>query len=192
MPIKFDKDGNLKSMNSSTTCKYNPAYPEMFLEHCKKGKTVVQFCRDISVGRDTFDSWCKTYPEMGEAKILGKQYAEAYWLDLADCHQEQESESVQLNMTLYRWTMGGRFGHGPIKKPKIKTSAADILGSFAEIAKAFQEGKISVQEFAILSDALVKVTGLVQHEKMSKDLEELKAFAEKTKAERVGESEETV
>lgn len=89
-----------------------------FLEHCRLGGSIPEFCLSEDIDRDTFDNWCKRYPHMQAAKIKGKQLAEGYWMKLGRDHIVTETRKVgkatittKFDTNLYKFIMGGRFGH---------------------------------------------------------------------------------
>jgi len=116
--MKFDKGGKLKKVNKHTATKFTTTTIERFLEHCKRGGTIVEFCRDEKVARSTFDDWVKAYPLMKVAKEMGKVWAEGWWLAQARQHLVTETErhedytvTKKFDTSLYKYYMSGRFGH---------------------------------------------------------------------------------
>lgn len=192
MPIKYDKNGNLKTINKKTTSAYCADYPKRFIEHSKQGKTTLEFCCEIGVIRETFDNWVEKYPELKEAKILGKQYAEQWWLDVGQRHLVVEEEGEKLETNLYKFIVAGRFGHRNKRKTKFEIDVTQLVSSLQNLASSCAKGDIDVDDFAKLSDGLVKAATLQQHEKMSRDIEELKRIAEKNQSERIGDAEEDI
>lgn len=190
MPIKYDKNGNLKTVNKKTTTQYSSAYPALYIEHCKQGKSSAQFCRDVNICRETLNDWCNRYPEMGKARQLGKLFAEAWHLDLAHDHLISYEDGPQLNTVLYKFLVGGRFGHSGRSKPRnVNLNTKDLCGSMQVLIQARQEGRVDSTDFAILADALLKAATLEQHEVLSKEVKELKELAYKNNSERIGEIE---
>lgn len=112
--IKYDKNGKVKTVNEKTTTKYHGSYPEKYLEHCKNGGAIPQFCRKLMISRVTFDEWCSKYPEMMKAKVMGKIIAEGWWLDQAQQHlviTNTKESNTKFDTALYKHYMGGRFGY---------------------------------------------------------------------------------
>jgi hypothetical protein len=188
--LKYDRDGNVKTVNKKTTTQYNAKYPALFIEHCKQGKTTVEFCAEMGICRDTFDEWSSRYPDMGHAKKMGKLAAEAWYLEQARNNLVSYEDSAQLDTTLYKFIVGGRFGHTSKRRPKFEIDVTQLVESLQSLAKSCAKGDIDVNDFAKLSDGLVKAATLQQHETMSKDIEGLKLIAEKNQSARIGDTEE--
>jgi len=105
----------MAKINPKTATKYHGGIPKEYIEHCKKGGAVSQFCLKYEVCRATFDNWCANYPTMMEAKLIGKHLAEGWWVTQAQnhliIHNEQDCGTTKFDTTLYKFIMSGRFGH---------------------------------------------------------------------------------
>lgn len=190
MPIKYDKNGKLKTVNRKTITTFQADYSAKLRKHYMEGKATVQFCRDIGIGRRTFDDWVDKYPEFKKAKEDGRVFAEAAWLDKADCYVISHYEGEQLDTNLYKFIVAGRFGHRNKIKSKIpKLDPNRLMESMQILMSAWSEGKIDKEEYIALTDSLMKAATLQQHEVMAKDVEDLKKLAYKNKSERIGETE---
>ena len=102
------------TINPKTTTKYNKDIIPDFLELCGKGGSVPEFCRLKMISRDAFDGWCDKYPAMAEAKRVGKIIAEGWWIEKArECliTYNNKDETTKFDTNLYKFIMGGRFGH---------------------------------------------------------------------------------
>ncbi len=104
-----------KTVNPKTNTKFTGTTPQEFLDHCAMGGSVPEFCLHKMISRTTFDTWCDTYPQMKEAKKSGKILAEGWWLqkgrDHLVTHSSKESGTTRFDTNLYKFIMGGRFGH---------------------------------------------------------------------------------
>jgi hypothetical protein len=111
----YDKYGNLKTVNEKTTTKYDAEAPERYLALCREGGSVPEFCRNEMICRRTLDAWCENYPEMKQAKELGKVIAEGWWIEQARnnlvTHSSKEYGTTKFDTNLYKFIAGGRFGH---------------------------------------------------------------------------------
>ena len=105
----------MTKINPKTATKYQANTPELYLEHCRNGGSVAEFCNEMMVSRTTFDTWCLTYPAMTEAKAAGKGIAEGWWIRQARnhliIHNEQDCGTTKFDTSLYKFIMAGRFGH---------------------------------------------------------------------------------
>lgn len=120
--MKFDGTGKRKTVNKHTTTKFSAEMVIKFLELMREGGTIVEFCRQVKISRDTFDSWIEKYPTMASAKAMGKIWAEAWWLLQARDNLVTETEKHEdytvtrhFNTNLYKFIMGGRFSHSSDK-----------------------------------------------------------------------------
>ena len=99
------------TINRKTITKYSGRYPAMYIEHCMEGGSTPEFCNLVRVSYQTFDRWCKIYPAMRRAKEEGKKLAEGWWLSQGRQHLIEDYQGPKLNTSLYKFVMGGRFGH---------------------------------------------------------------------------------
>ena len=131
-----------------TTLKLDGDTHLRFLDHCKNGGSINQFCLAENIRRSTFDNWCRDYEHMQQAKIDGKVFAEAWWVDQAQTHLIEEKDGPKLNTKLYTFVMGGRFGHTSDKDAhdrldKIEAKLTDKLSSLA-VSSESQEPEYEV------------------------------------------------
>lgn len=112
---KYDKDGKLKTVNEKTKTKYDGGAPARLAEHLYGGGSIPQFCRNERICRNTLDAWCEKYPDMQQARIMGKIWAEGWWIQQAQenllTHSSKEHGTDKFNTPLYTFMVGGRFGH---------------------------------------------------------------------------------
>jgi len=105
----------MAKINTKTATKYQANTPELYIEHCRKGGSTAEFCRDMMVSDVTLGTWCKTYPAMAEAKKMGKRIAEGWWLEQARnhlvIHNDQDCGTTKFDTNLYKFIVSGRFGH---------------------------------------------------------------------------------
>lgn len=119
-----------------------------FLDHCKEGGSVAEFCRKEGIGRSTFDNWCHHYPRMKKAREDGRIIAEGWWLEQARKHLIEEKDGPKLNTNLYKFIVGGRFGH---------TSEADLLKRLKEIEERMMQINASTPVSAYAAEAECEV-----------------------------------
>lgn len=104
-----------KNINPSTNTKMTDGIYERFLELCAEGGTVAEFCLQERISRTTFYTWAEKYPHMAEARKMGKDWAEGWWIRQARqhliTHSSKEEGSTRFDASLYKFYMGGRFGH---------------------------------------------------------------------------------
>jgi DNA-binding transcriptional regulator YhcF (GntR family) len=100
-----------KKINPKTKTTFGTERIKRFIALCAQGGSIPEYCLQEMISRTTFDTWCNTYPEMMEAKILGKKIAEGWWVEQGRKHLIEEHHGPKLNTNLYKFIMGGRFGH---------------------------------------------------------------------------------
>lgn len=59
--------------------KYDPAYCEAVVEHCKTGASLTSFAASIDVCRDTITEWAKAHDEFSVAVKRAKAHCAAWW-----------------------------------------------------------------------------------------------------------------
>lgn len=58
---------------------YNEDIPFKLYQAMKEGKSIVRFCSDIDISRDTFYAWVEKYPEFSYSLRVGKEKCEGFW-----------------------------------------------------------------------------------------------------------------
>ena len=56
---------------------YKPQYAQLFVDICKEGEGICDFCIKVDIVRATFYTWVDTHPEFREAFHKGKEYTES-------------------------------------------------------------------------------------------------------------------
>ncbi len=59
--------------------KYDPAFCDDIVEHCKDGSSITSFAASIDVCRDTVTEWAKVHPEFSLAVKRAKAHCGAWW-----------------------------------------------------------------------------------------------------------------
>lgn len=62
--------------------KYKPKYPQMLIEHMKKGNSFESFGAIVHASGETLETWSKKHEAFGLAKQIGKMYELQYWEEL--------------------------------------------------------------------------------------------------------------
>ena len=71
--------------------KYDPAYCEEIVEHCRNGASLTSFAASIGVCRDTITEWTAAHPEFSLAASRAKAACAAWWEQVAR-HNAQTGE----------------------------------------------------------------------------------------------------
>ncbi len=172
----------MAKINPKTTTKYEGTYPGDYLEHCSKGGSTPEFCRLKFIGRETFDEWCKRYPEMMAAKRQGKILAEGWWIEQAKLHlvtySSKDEGSTTFNTNLYKFIMAGRFKHTGERRLKIpKMIPGDYTHNLGVVQKMAACGRFTVSELAAAAKLVTDEILVDQQITMRQDIEELKISA---------------
>ncbi len=168
-----------KKINKSTTSKYQTDYPAEYLKICSTGGGRVDFLAKIGICHNTFVTWCETYPEMEEARVKGKVLAEHWWREQARAHlvtySSKEDGSTNFDSSLYKWTMGGRFGYSSKKKFKFPKLGDDVMKNYQAVLKEAEKGCYEASEVKTAVDIVATGVMIVQNQELVRKVEELQA-----------------
>lgn len=95
--------------------KWSPDIPKKWLDHCREGGSVPEFCLEQDICDKTFYNWCKAHPELAAVCHKGKKLAEGWWMREGRRHLVEHEKGTKLNTNLYKWITSGRFGHSAEK-----------------------------------------------------------------------------
>jgi len=62
--------------------KFKEEYHNQFIEHCAKGGTVVTFCSELNITRDTLYGWKETVPGFSDTFKRARQATNKWWFNL--------------------------------------------------------------------------------------------------------------
>lgn len=93
--------------------KYRPEYDELIVEIMKTGASVVEFCAEVGIDRDTPQEWCKNYESFSLAFTRAKLLCQAWWERQGRTHLEDVTipleESRRFNDRLWTKNVVCRF-----------------------------------------------------------------------------------
>ena len=173
------------TINPHTPTKYSGLFPQEYIDFCSQGGSTPEFCALKKISRQTFDNWCMNYPEMLEAKRVGKTMAEAWWLSQAKEHLVIVNESwkggsltTTFNTNLYRFIMAGRFRHTGERRVRVpKMIPGDYAHNLGVVQKMAHSGKYTVTELAAAAKMVADEMIVDQQVTMRKEIEDLKQIA---------------
>lgn len=163
-PIKYDKSGKRKTVNPHTATKYDGGMPNRYLDLCAKGGTSVEFCAQERIDRRTFEDYCAKYPDMARAKAMGKTLAEGWWIKQARDHLITEtikttdedgnsiSSSKKFDANLYKFYVGGRFGHSGDKT--MRDLARKVIATLEAQGHNIQGAKAPEPEYEEVTEEI--------------------------------------
>lgn len=182
-----------KKINKSTTSKYQGSYPEEYMNLCAQGHGRIEFLAEKRICNNTFLQWCRTYPEMEMARIQGKVLAEACWRMRANEHLVTHSnkfDNVSFDTSLYKFTMGGRFGYSSKKKFPLPTFTSNIMENYVNVMMTANEDRYDIQDIKAAVDIVMAGMAIVEHMEIRKELNDIKAMLGEQKQKVEGRSEQ--
>ncbi len=131
--------------------KYKPEYPALFIQICKDGGSICNFCVAAEIGRQTFYNWLEEHEEFKAAYNIGREYTEE-WLTKTGV----EGMSGQLpgfNATAWSMLMRNKCGMTADRKVAIDfTQCKNALEKQAVLDKRISEGRLTPSEIKHFSD----------------------------------------
>jgi len=66
-------------MSGGRPTKYDPAYCDEVIEHCRDGASLTSFAASIAVARSTINEWMEHHAEFSEAVKVAKAVCASWW-----------------------------------------------------------------------------------------------------------------
>ena len=103
-------------------------HPQDFIEQSKRGRQVIQIATSWEVHRDTLYDWAKKHPDFSDAFKKGRQYCEAFWIDLGQSamlgQAKINGEKIKVDLGFYcfltKATLGWREKDSVINDDEVK------------------------------------------------------------------------
>lgn len=86
--------------------KYRPELCDRLLEMMSDGKSVMQFCSEVGISRDTFYRWTHDNDDFSDTFTRAKAKCEAYW----EAKMQQAMFDRDTNAPLMKFYLANRFG----------------------------------------------------------------------------------
>jgi hypothetical protein len=159
---------------------YNHDYPERLIALLSKGKTIVAFCAEVMVSKQTIYNWLDEHPKFKDAHELGMTLSEQYWLQMG----EDNADNPDFNQNLYMFNLGSRFGISKTRKSrgnkvapkgKIIKNPKNLLDRFNNAVLDFPDGEISHEELDKLASSFMKMADIKEKEELSLRVAEIEA-----------------
>lgn len=88
-------------------------HPDDFILQSEQGKTLAQIAKNWKVDRDTIKEWRKVHPEFSAAVKKGREFAEAWYMDLGQAAMVGRAniggKPVQFNLGVFCWMTKNMF-----------------------------------------------------------------------------------
>lgn len=159
---------------------YKPEHDQLLLDILSEGKTIVSFCAEVMVSKQTFYDWTEKHPTFKVAHEIGMMKAEAYWMKIG----EDNADNPDFNHALYTFQLGSRFGISKTRKSKAKKVAPkgvviknpkNLLDRFNNAILDFPDGEISHEELDKLAAGFMKMADIKEKEELSARVQEIEA-----------------
>lgn len=170
--------------------KYKESFCEELIELGRKGKTTLEAACHFGIMKSTLHDWRKKHEKFGEAYVLFKQLSEQWWLARAQENLVEDPQGAKLNTGLYKFIVGGRFGHTAERRPTLDLSQGDIVKAMETVFQAIANKQVTKDEIGVYSNLLLASANIEQHQTLTKEVEKLRSIADQMYAERTGESDD--
>jgi|SRR6478672_2225363 len=84
-----------------------------FIEQSKQGKTITQIASSWDINLDSLYEWKKVHPKFSEAIKIGRQHAEAWYMNLGQAaitgQTKVNNEPVPFNLGVFCWMTKNMF-----------------------------------------------------------------------------------
>ena len=159
---------------------YKPEHDQILLDILTKGKTIVSFCAEIMISKQTFYDWVERFESFRQCYEVGMMRAEAYWIELG----EANVDNPDFNYNAYAFQLGSRFGISKNRKcqgkkvaPKgaIIKNPKNLLDRFNNAVLAFPDGEISHEELDKLASSFMKMADMKEKEELCLRVAEIEA-----------------
>lgn len=102
--------------------KYKKSFhPKDFIEQSKRGKHVIQIASSWEVHKDSLYEWAKKHKEFSDAFKLGRQHANAYYINLGVAGMtgtaSLNGQKIHINYGFYQYITKAMFGWNDNQKP---------------------------------------------------------------------------
>lgn len=84
-------------------------HPQDFIEQSKQGKSLAQIALSWDVHRDTIYEWRKVHPEFSDAVKKGREFAEAWYMNLGQAGILGQATEKPMNVGLFCWMTKNMF-----------------------------------------------------------------------------------
>jgi hypothetical protein len=151
---------------------YKDSYPQLFIQICKEGGSICDFCIKADIVRSTFYEWVGAHEEFKEAFNKGKEYTEA-WLT-ADGIQGMRGQLDGFNATAWSMLMRNKCGMTADRKIAIDfTECKNAIEKQAILDKRISEGRLTPTEIKHFSDYVAACMKAEENKDLRARLEKL-------------------
>lgn len=113
---------------------YKDEYNDIAMDFLSQGKSIIQLCGKLRVGRATIYRWAEQNKEFRDTLQLGKELSQAHWEDKL----EGMMFNKEVNSPLVKLYFANRFGWSDKAETKNENATTDKVKSFGDL---YQEKK---------------------------------------------------
>lgn len=85
--------------------KYTEDIPDLVVDLMRDGASIEEVCYELGIAKQTFYNWCEAHPELLDAKKVGTDFAEGWWMKQGRVNLQNKDFSP----TLFYMNMKNRF-----------------------------------------------------------------------------------
>jgi hypothetical protein len=143
---------------------YKKEYCDLLLDKMKKGESVIKFCAEAGICRDTFFEWTVKYKSFGAAYKKGKDLCESYWEDIAQKAMLGKAVSKgkgRFNTALFCFYMKNRFSWREAAEEKAPASVPVKPQSNIDVKNLII---LNANQSAEAKDRIIQALESIEHE----------------------------
>ena len=138
------------------------------------GGSRIEFIADHNICEETFSTWVRDRPGFGDAYLLAKAKALAWYTNLGRTHLEEHSDDVKLNLGMYNRTMNTRFNLPEQRKLKVKgISKKKVADKMNAVLKCIENGELTGREATQISRVVEGVIKVKEHSELEERISQI-------------------
>ncbi len=155
---------------------YKPEYPELFIQICKDGGSICNFCVAAEIGRSTFYEWLDAHQEFRNAYNIGREITES-WLTQTGVNG-MSGQIEGFNATAWSMLMRNKCNMTQDRKVALDfTDCKTALEKQQVLDKRISQGRLTPSEIRHFSDYISNCMKAEESEALRARLEALEAEA---------------
>lgn len=160
-----------------TNSQFKEEYCEKLVNMGKKGKSVAEFCADVSKSERTFLFWRQMYPQFQTAYEHYITNAKAYWSKLGHANVINYFDpkgGEQFDTNLFKFITGGRFGMSHNREiDDVELGDGDATSQHRRAIKSLLDNKLSPQQALAVSQMLLDSIKIEEYVRLTQRVAEL-------------------
>lgn len=152
---------------------YKDTYPALFVDICKKGGSICDFCVKVKIHRATFYEWVSAHPQFKEAFHAGKEFTEQNMLKIGMDGMKGKYE--KFNATVWSILMRNKCGYVEHRKVAIDFTGCKTADEKMDVLnERVREGRLTPKEAKDYADYIMASAAIHEKTELVKQVEELK------------------